>query len=88
MYIEEELWNWIERRCRRASEGLSSKFLRDIIESCGIWYSIDGIRAETEEFDMTLEDAFRNYWFVIENNKILFTSPDQFAEELDEYLGL
>lgn len=88
MYIDEELWDWIDRKCSKALVGLSDKFLKDIIESCGIWYSIDGLRAETEEFDMSLEDAFRDYWFVIEGNKILFTSPDQFATDLSEYLKL
>lgn len=88
MYIEEELWDWINRKCSKALINLSDKFIKDIVESCGIWYSIDGIRAETEEFDMSLEDAFRDYWFVIDDNKILFTSPDQFATDLSEYLKL
>lgn len=88
MYIEDELWEWIENKCSKALVGLSDKILKDIMENCGVWYSIDGIRFETEEFNMSLEDAFRDYWFVIDGNKILFTSPDQFATDLSEYLKL
>lgn len=88
MYTEEELWNWIDCRCLKANMILSNDLLKDIIESCGVWYSIDGIKAETEDFDMSIEDACREYWFVIKENKILFVNADEFAEDLDEFLGL
>ena len=88
MYIEEELWDWIERRCLRACEELTHKLLEDIMDSCGVWYSLDGVRAETEDFEMSLEEACKEYWFLIEGNKILFVNAEEFAEDLDEYLGL
>ena len=88
MYIEDELWDWIERRCERAYMGVTQKLIEEIIEECGIWFSFDGIRYETENFDMTIEDCCREYWYIIDGNKIKFTNADIFAEELDDYLGL
>lgn len=88
VYIESELWDWIEARCNRAHMTLSDNLLDEILDECGIWYSFDGIRFETEDFDMTLEECCKEYWFLIDKNKIKFTNPDAFAEDLDEYLGL
>lgn len=88
MYIEEELWNWIESRCEKAHFGITQESIEQIIEDCGVWYSFEGIKYETEDFDMTLEECCREYWYIIDNDKLHFTNPDSFADDLDEYLGL
>ena len=88
MYIEDELWDWIDRRCARANFGVTQESVEDIINNCGIWYSFEGIKYETEDFDMTLEECCREYWYIIENDQLHFTNPDSFADDLDEYLGL
>ena len=88
MYIENELWEWIERRCERANFGVTQESVENIINNCGIWYSFEGIKYETEDFDMTLEECFKEYWYIIDENKTRFTNPDSFANDLDEYLGL
>lgn len=88
MYIEDDLWEWIERRCVRAYFEVTQEGIEDIINNCGIWYSFEGIKYETEDFDMTLEECCREYWYVIDEDKIRFTNPDAFADDLDEYLGL
>lgn len=88
MYIEDELWSWIEGRCQRANMDITQEGIEDIFENCGIWYSFEGIKYETEDFDMTLEDCFREYWYIVDENQIRFVNADSFAEELDEYLGL
>ena len=88
MYIEDELWDWIDRRCARANFGVTQESVEQIIEDCGVWYSFEEIKYETEDFDMTLEECCREYWYIIDNDKLHFTNPDSFADDLDEYLGL
>jgi hypothetical protein len=89
MYIENELCSWIHRRCSKANFRIETEEnMKEILENCGIWYSFEGIRAEREDFNMSLEDCIKEYWYVIDENKILFTNPDQFSDDLDEYLGL
>ena len=88
MYIEDELWDWIDRRCARANFRVTQESVEQIIEDCGVWYSFEGIKYETEDFDMTLEECCREYWYIIDNDKLHFTNPDSFADDLDEYLGL
>lgn len=88
MFLEEELYSWIDNRCCRAGMGLTNKGLEDILENCGNWGTFEGMKYETEDFDMSLEECFRDYWFIVDNDRILFTNPDNFADDLDEYLGL
>lgn len=61
--------------------------LEKILNECGIWYSADGIRAETEDFEMSLEEICSVYYFIINKNKIKFCSPDQLWEDIEEYLN-
>lgn len=88
MYVEDELWEWIDRRCEKAHMNLTNSLLDEILEECGIWYSYEDVKHETEDFDMTLEECCREYWYIIDKNKVRFTNPDAFADNLDEYLGL
>lgn len=88
MYLEEELFNWIENRVRKSDRVFNFEDLRDIVEDVGVWYSFEGIRYEVEDPEMTLEDCFREYWWIIDGNSIRFTNADSFSENLDEYLGL
>lgn len=88
MYIEDELWNWIKERCAKVNFGIEREGIEDIINNCGIWYSFEGIKYETEDFDMTLEECYNNYWFIITDNKTKFVNPDEFANDLDDYLGI
>lgn len=88
MFIEEDLYNWIDRKCCKANVGVTLTVLKDILENCGHWGTFEGIKYETEDFDMSLEECFKDYWFIVDNDRILFTNPDEFANDLDEYLGL
>ncbi len=88
MYIEDELYEWINKKCEKAGFGINEEGLSDIIENCGIWGSFEAMQYETEDFDMTLEECYRDYWYIVYNNKVFFTNPDTFADDLDEYLGL
>ena len=88
MYIEDELWNWIESRCEKAHFGVTQESVEQIIEDCGVWYSFEGIKYETEDFDMTLEECYKDHWYIVEDDKVRFTNPDSFADDLDEYLGI
>lgn len=38
---------------------LSNELLENIMENCGIWYSIHGIRGKTDDLDMSLETVCR-----------------------------
>lgn len=86
MYIDDELFSWIESRCNKNNIDLTFDLLEDIVDNCGIWYSLEGIMYETEDFDLSLEDCFVDYWFVVDKDKIVFTNPDTFSENLDEYI--
>ena len=86
MYIEEELWNWIEKRCAKANVGVTKESIEDIINDCGVWYSYHEIKLD--DGSITLEDCFKNYWYIVFDDYIRFTNADDFSEDLDEYLGL
>lgn len=89
MYIEEELWNWIEERYKKAGyKRIERKYIENGIKNCGRWYSHKEMIEEIEDFNMSLEECFNEYWFVVTKNKIKFTYPDEFANDLDNYLGI
>ena len=82
MYIDVALINDFEKHYPNKW----SSVLEDLIEKCGIWYSADGIRAESEDFEMTLEEICSVYYFVVDKNKIRFCSPNQLWEDIEEEL--
>ena len=43
-------------------------------------------RAETEDFEMTLEEICSVYYYIIDKNTIKFCNPDQLWEDIEEYL--
>jgi hypothetical protein len=62
--------------------------IKDRIEDCGFWYpSIASVQAEWEDFDATLEEICSVYYFIIEENKIKFVSPESFWDDVNEYLN-
>lgn len=81
MYIDVALINDFQKRY----PNVAMSYLEDVLEYCGVWYSAEGIRAETEDFDMTLEEIASVYYFIIEENKIRFTPPDALWEDIEEY---
>ena len=83
MYIDVALTNDFMKRYPRSWQ-IS---LEDIIEECGIWYSADGIRAECEDFEMSLEEIYSAYYFVIEENKMFFVNPDVFWDDVEEFFS-
>ena len=79
MYIDKSLIALCEERYGKNFD------INKAIECCGIWYSLEGVRAEWEDFDATLEEVISEYYFIIEENKILFCSPEQFISDCDEW---
>ena len=84
MYIDVAL---IDEFNKKYGNKLTSS-LEILLLRCGIWFSIDGIRAEQENFDLTLEEVCSEYYFIIDNNDIKFASPEQLWEDMEEYLSL
>ncbi len=61
--------------------------LEEFIENCGLWLpSPDSVRAEWEDFDASLEEICSTYYFIIEDNKMLFCSPDIFWDDVSDYV--
>ena len=77
MYIDPILTNFFKKR-------YGEKDIIIALDNCGIWYSLDGIRAEEEDFDKTLEETMADYYYIIIDNKIKFCSPEQFLRDCDE----
>ena len=77
MYIDPILINFFEKR-------YGEKDIIMALDNYGIWYSLDGIRAEEEDFDKTLEETITDYYYIIIGNKIKFCSPEQFLQDCDE----
>lgn len=88
VYIDEELWNWIEKRCAEANIGFTNETVDHIIEDCGIWRTFDEMILILDDQSLTFELLFREYWYIVNGDTILFTDPDEFSEDLDEYLDL
>lgn len=83
MYIDVALINDFDKKYGKT---LTSS-LELLLLRCGIWFSADGIRAEQENFGLTLEEIYSEYYFIIDENTIKFTSPDQLWEDMEEYLS-
>lgn len=81
MYIDAALTNDWQKRY----PNVAISYLEDVLEYCGTWYPAEGIKAETEDFDMTLEEIASVYYFIIEGNEIKFTNPDELWEDIEEY---
>ena len=77
MYIDPVLIDFFEKR-------YGEKDIIIALDNCGIWYSLDGIRAEEEDFNKTLEETITDYYYIIIDNKIKFCSPEQFLQDCDE----
>ena len=84
MYIDVALINDFQKRY----PNVAISYLENILEYCGTWYSADGIRAESEDFDMSLEEIASVYYFVIEGNDIKFASPDPLWDDIEMYYTL
>lgn len=82
MYIDVALINDFQKRYPNVYVSV----IEEILEECGIWYSANGIRAETEDFEMTLEEICSVYYYIIDKNTIKFCNPDQLWEDIEEYL--
>lgn len=77
MYIDPELKFEFKSR-------YGNKDIKKALDNCGIWYSLEGIRAEEEDFYKTLEETMYEYYFIVIDNKIKFCSPEQFLQDCDE----
>ena len=84
MFIDLELVDEFNRKYKNKS----NSSLIVLLLRCGIWFSADGIRAEQENFDLTLEEIFDEYYFIVDDNVIKFTNPDQLWEDIEEYLSI
>ena len=86
MFIDLELVDEFNRKYKDKSKYFPS--LTVLLLRCGIWFSADGIRAEQENFDLTLEEICSEYYFIIDENTMKFASPEQLWEDMEEYLSL
>ena len=77
MYIDADLIRYLEK------ENFRSTDVVEVIEECGIWYSFEGVKAEWEDFDATLEEVMSEYYFVVDGNKIFFCSPEEFIDDCE-----
>lgn len=55
---------------------------RPYLEKCGVWKTYE---RETE--DLSLEEIFCNYYFIIKGDKILYCSPDIFIDQINEEIN-
>ena len=80
MYIDLALQKAVEHRHGKVD-------LERLVEECGIWYpSPDAVRAEQEDFEMTLEEIFSEMYYVIIDNKFHFVSPNEFLDDVNKYI--
>lgn len=86
MFIDLELVDEFNRKYKNKSKYFPS--LTVLLLRCGIWFSANGIRAEQENFDLTLEEIFDEYYFIVDDNVIKFANPDQLWEDIEEYLSI
>lgn len=80
MYIDGELIEYVKNLYGDSID------CEKIVENCGHWYTLDGLRAEEEDFDLTLEDALADSYFVIENNNIYICPVHQIIDEIEDYI--
>lgn len=66
---------------------LDISVLKEIIESDGVWYSFDGIKYEHEDWDLTLEEVYDSYYFIIIDNNVRFVSPEELFRDIDLYIS-
>lgn len=86
MFIDLELVDEFNRKYKDKPKYFPS--LTVLLLRCGIWFSADGIRAEQENFDLTLEEICSEYYFIIDENTMKFASPEQLWEDMEEYLSI
>lgn len=84
MYIDVALIDEFDKKYGK----ILTSSLEVLLLRCGIWFSANGIRAEQENFDLTLEEIFSEYYFIVDENTIKFASPEQLWEDMEEYLSL
>lgn len=63
----------------------TAKRINELIEECGIWYTENELKKEIDD-DITLEEIMSDYYFVVEDNKILFCSVEQMIDDIREVL--
>lgn len=79
MYIDPELEDYITM-----NYGIGID-IEKIVENCGIWYTLDGIKAEWEEYEATLEEIVLETYFIIEDNKMLFCTSE-ILDDIKDYI--
>lgn len=80
MFIDPELVIYIEKNYGYNID------IDKVVENCGIWCSLDGIKAEWEDFEATLEDVISDTYFIVEDNKMLFCTVNNILEDIDMFL--
>ena len=90
MYIDSQLVHdlnlcLIPRHLKTYNHEKDKKRMVDIIENCGVWYTLEALIVEIES-DISIEQACKAYYFVIDKNAFSFTEPDAFLDDVEEYL--
>lgn len=79
LYIDLALIKFMER------EYGTAKHINELIEECGIWYTENELKKEIDD-DVTLEEIISDYYFIVEDDKILFCSVEQMIDDIREVL--
>lgn len=80
MYIDPELVDYIIMNYGTKVD------INKIVENCGIWCTLDGIRAEWEAFEATLEDVITDTYFIVEDNKMFFCAVSNIIDDIDTFI--
>ena len=79
MYIDRAI---IEELEDEFSIFMTKKIIHAVIDNTP-WLSFEDVKQEWNK-DYTLEEVFDKYYFIVEENKILFCSPDWFWSSVQE----
>lgn len=80
MYIDNELVQTFKK-----SYGDEYNIMEAIDEN-GVWYTLDEIKEEWENPDLTLEEIISACYLVVEDNEMFFCTPEDFLYDCDEWV--
>lgn len=70
MFIDLELIKELQNK------GLAYNEIEEYVEDNGIWFTLEEMRKEVGNRDLTLESCMRTFFFTVIKNKIKFCSPE------------
>lgn len=80
MYIDKAI---IEELTDEFDSPVAHKILHTVIDNTS-WLSFEDVKQEWNAPNTLLEEVFDKYYFIVEENKILFCPPDWFWSSVQE----